>query len=282
LGIYAVFFMFYPTVCRDEDHPSVLTNLLKEIRVKCVPVAEQKVIDELQRNMQTLAANLKAQQEASSRILEEKLMAEIDGLKLAQQNQNTLLDEHKKTIEELREKNASLSEQLKNSSEALKDITIHVDESIFRVNKAMFMARSPVIADLLKNNPETQVLTLKDVKESTFQAVHDFINTNQLPDAADHLEVFTAAAKLKMEDLKKEAASYLIANMDEHNCFEVLVMSSKFEHEQLQQKAFEIIRTKIFPDRKLSDELMKQPEKLQKLIEAKRIMEEEFENLQIE
>jgi hypothetical protein len=60
---------------------------------------------------------------------------------------------------------------------------------------------------------------------------------------------------------------------------EVLVISNKFEHHQLQQKAFEIIRTKIFPDRKLSDELMKQPEKLRSIIMTKRRLEEELNNL---
>jgi hypothetical protein len=257
-----------------DDHSSVLTNLLKEIRVKCVPVEDQKVIDELQRNMQTLAAILKTQ-EAASKVMEEKLMVKINSLKLAQQNQNTLLDEHKKTIEELREKNACLSEQLKLSS----DFTINVGGSIFKVNKAMFMARSPVIADLLKNNPETHELTLKDVKESTFKMIHDFIYSDQLPDTADRLEVFTAAAKLRMDDLKEQAAAYLLVNLDERNCFEVLVMSNIFEHEQLKQKAFEIIRTKIFPDRKLSDELMKQPEKLRSIIMTKRRLEEELNNL---
>jgi Leucine-rich repeat (LRR) protein len=275
--------------CRDETGSCRLVDLILEIRVKCKPLDRNPVVQkksqELQRDMETLhnenatlKQTLQDHQEAS-KVMEEKFMAEINSLKLAQQNQNTLLDEHKKTIEELREKNASLSEQLVLSCEALKDIAINVGDSIFKVNEAMFMTRSSVIADLLNNNPETNELTLKDVKESTCKAVHDFINTGQLPDTADHLEVFTAAAKLKMDDLKKEAAAYLLANMDESNCFEVLVMSNKFEHHQLQQKAFEIIRTKIFPDRKLSDELMKQPEKLRSIIMAKRRMEEELNNL---
>jgi hypothetical protein len=58
-------------------------------------------------------------------------------------------------------------------------------------------------------------------------------------------------------------------------------VSNKFEHDQLQQKAFEIIRTKIFPDRKLNDELMNQPEKLRTIIMAKRRLETDLENLKI-
>jgi hypothetical protein len=105
-----------------DDHTCVLEELIEDIRVKCKPKAQRKVINELQKNMQTLAASLKqtlqlheestnerlqkiksifeSQQEAS-RVLEEKLMVEINNLKLAQRNQNKLLDEHKKTIEEL-------------------------------------------------------------------------------------------------------------------------------------------------------------------------------------
>jgi hypothetical protein len=256
-----------------------LGNLFREIRVNCAPksLEHQRLASNDQQKNENSGRKKKSAHEKIKKLQRqiELLTSENAEFKMAQQNQNTLLDEHKKTIEELREKNACLSQQLV----LLSDLTIIVGDSIFKVNKAMFMDCSPVIADLLKNNPETQELTLKDVKESTFKAIHDFINTDQLPDTADHLEVFTAAAKLKMEDLKKEAAVYLLANIDEHNCFEVLVMSNKFQHDQLQQKAFEIIRTKIFPDRKLKDELMNQPEKLRKLIEAKRIMEEEFKNL---
>jgi hypothetical protein len=184
-----------------------------------------------------------------------------------------------KTIEELQRQIAKMSEiqSALLSSDALKDFTINTGDSIFKVNKALLMARSPVICDLLKNNPETQELTLEDVEESTFKAVYDYMNSNELADTAYHLEVYSAAAKFKMVDLKKQAAAYLLANMDEGNCFEVLVMSNKFEHKQLQQKAFEIIRTKIFPERKLEDELMKQPEKLRTIIMAKRRFEKELE-----
>jgi predicted nuclease with TOPRIM domain len=177
-----------------------LDDLIQVIRVKCKPLDRIAVVQqesqELQRDMQTLHNENAA--------LKQTLQDHEEATKMQ-------LQHLKKTIEKLREKNACLSEQLKLSS----DFAINVGESIFKVNKAIFMARSPFIADLLKNNPETNELTLKDVKESTFKAVHDFINTNQLPDNADHLEVFTAAAKLKMEDLKKEAAAYLLANMDE-------------------------------------------------------------------
>jgi hypothetical protein len=262
-----------------EDLPQTITAVEWEPLDQIIVV--EKTSQELQRDMQTLHnenATLKQTLQDHEAMMDEAMvesMVEINSLKLAQQNQNTLLDEHKKTIEELREKNACLSEQLKLSS----DFAINVGDCIFKVNKAMFMARSPVIADLLKNNPATQELTLKDVKESTFKMIHDFIYSDQLPDTADRLEVFTAAAKLRMDDLKEQAAAYLLVNLDEHNCFEVLVMSNIFEHEQLREKAFEIIRTKIFPDRKLSDELMKQPEKLRSIIMAKRRLEEELNNL---
>jgi Leucine-rich repeat (LRR) protein len=229
---------------RDVHGLCVLSNLLKEIRIKCVPVAEQKVINELQRNMQTLAAsqkqtienheesneqlqNMKSALEAS-RLNEEKLMVEINGLKLAQQNQNTLLDEHKKTIEELQKKNTNCSQPHNVSNSETKDLTIRVGHSIFRVNRALFMARCPVIADWVRNNPEDEMLTLKDVKESTFKIVHDYINTNQLPATADHLEVYLVAAKLKMKDLEKEAL-----NLELEISMRKYAMTFRFSEQQI-------------------------------------------------
>jgi DNA repair exonuclease SbcCD ATPase subunit len=235
------------------DHQNTLVD---ELREKNASLSEQLKVSSRKQKLQNHEEelqNMKSTLEAS-RLNEEKLMVEISGLKLAQQQQNTLLDEHKKTIEELREKNASLSEQLRVSCQepllaqrdqnallghkqiieelqkkntncsqlqkipnnTTKDLTIRVGGSFFRVNRALFMARCPVIADLVRNNPENEMLTLKDVKESAFKAVHDYINTNQLPATADHLEVSLAAAKLKMNDLKKEASfSYLAIWMRE-------------------------------------------------------------------
>jgi hypothetical protein len=165
------------------------------------------------------------------------------------------------------------------ADDTFKDFTINVGGTSFKVHKLLFAARSQILREMFKNNPEAVELNLRDIPESTFKSVHDFIYNNQLSPDANCLEVFSAASMLKIDDLTMTAAGKLLSKIDESNAFEVLVLSNKFEHEQLRQKAFEIIRTKIFPDRKFDDELMRQPEKLKKLIESKRRLDMDFEEM---
>lgn len=177
------------------------------------------------------------------------------------------------------------NERLKNlekvvTDPAFKDFTINVDESSFRVHKLLFAGRSETLAEILKNNPEAQELNLRDIPEETFKAVHDFVYTNQLKENSNFVEVFSAANRLKIKDLVNAVAARLIISIDLKNSLEILILSNKFDHQQLREKAFLFIKNQIFPDRKLDDELEKQPEKLRKLIEMKRELDDEFKSLQ--
>ncbi|KAG5669128.1 hypothetical protein PVAND_017024 [Polypedilum vanderplanki] len=162
-----------------------------------------------------------------------------------------------------------------------KDFTIKVGESSFKIHKILFAARSSTLAEIFKNNPEAQELNLRDISESIFKAVHDFIYKNQLPEDANYIEIFAAAARLKIDDLMKISAENLQENVDEKNAFEILLLSNKFDHDQMRQKSFEFIQNKIFPHRKLDAELAKQPEKLKKLIDAKNKLDQEFAELKM-
>jgi hypothetical protein len=252
----------------DSRIPTKVTldDVIKELREKCGrQMAPQLAIEEVIR-------------------LRQPVLTESEKMKIELDKKDTLIKNQKEHITNMLAKERIVSNMITSiktilADAAFKDFTINIGDVCFRVHKFIFAARSPVIADLLRNNPEVDELNLRDIPEATFKAVHDFIYTDKLSAKADHLEVFAAAIRLKIDDLMKAAAVQLLANVNENNCIDVLVLSNKFEHEELRQKAFDVIKTKIFPDRKLKDELAKQPEKLGKLIKTKRKLDRDFEEM---
>jgi hypothetical protein len=166
------------------------------------------------------------------------------------------------------------------ADDVFKDFTINVGEASFKVHKTLFIARSSTLAEILRKNPEAEELNLQDIPEDTFQAIHDFIYTSKLPEGVNNMEVFAAAGRLKIENLKEVAAEHLLSHIDETNAYDVLVFGNKFAHDELIKKAFEVIKVKIFKDHNLRAELAEQPEKLKELIDAKRKIDREYEELQ--
>jgi hypothetical protein len=250
-----------------------LDDVIGELREKCRPqpappqaIAQQPEVDEKDAEIQTLTH-------------------EVGELKMSLQKQEDLVKNLKDHIAVITQqkgmKNDLAITSLKKilADDDFKDFTINVGGASFKVHKLLFAARSQILREMFKNNPEAVELNLRDIPEATFKAVHDFIYNNQLPPDANLIEVFTAAYRLKMLDLKKEAAEQLMEKIDETNAFEVLVLSNKFTHVHLREKAFDVIKTKVFPDHQLSEKLAEQPEKLEKLIKTKRRLDQEFEEM---
>ncbi|KAG5669244.1 hypothetical protein PVAND_017136 [Polypedilum vanderplanki] len=162
---------------------------------------------------------------------------------------------------------------------AFKDFTIHVGKSSFKIHKTLFAAHSSTLADIFKNNPNAQELNVQDISESIFKNIYEFIYENFLPDDANYLEIFIAASLLKIKNLKEIAALELLEKIDEKNALEVLMASNKFNHQEMRQKSFEIIQTKIFPVRLIDEKFAKQPEMLKELIETKITLDKKYEEM---
>ncbi|KAG5669315.1 hypothetical protein PVAND_017203 [Polypedilum vanderplanki] len=194
--------------------------------------------------------------------------------------------EYNEMLNDLSMKNTKLEKEVSRLTELLnivlanpnfKNFKVNIGKTSFNIHKTIFASRSPVFAEMLENNPEATELNLEDISEKTFKVVYDFAYKEKLPTAnEDNREIYAAAKRLKIEKLAKVAAEYLMANVTVENSFDLLVLSNKFDHEELRKKAFENIQTKIFPERKLDQELAKQPERLKKLIEIKKTLEKEF------
>ncbi|KAG5668341.1 hypothetical protein PVAND_016284 [Polypedilum vanderplanki] len=184
-------------------------------------------------------------------------------------------------IEKLKEENLRLNllMEIVVAESSFKEFTINVGKTSFKIDKILFASQSTRLAEIFRDYPEAKEFKLEDTSEKTFQNVFDFICTNEIPENANLIELFVAANRLKIHTLIKAVAEILIENIDESNSFEILVIANRFNHDKLREKAFENIKTKIFPFKSLDENLAKQPEKLRNMIEMKRKIDQEFENL---
>jgi len=173
--------------------------------------------------------------------------------------------------------------------ETTKDFKIIIEGQEFQVHKFLLAARSPTLAEILKNNPEVENLNLVDISVEIFEIILKFLYTDELPgdDGMNFLQLFAVAGKLKIEELKEFAATKLVDHIDEENAIEVFKLSNKYGHEELRQKAFDELK-KCYPNYKFKDEWMTKTEIVVKVIEqfkkaeeAIRKLEDEFENTEI-
>jgi len=168
--------------------------------------------------------------------------------------------------------------------ETTKDFRIQIDAQEFPVHKFLLAARSPTMAEILKNNPEVENLNLVDISVEIFEIILKFLYTDELPgdNGTNFLQLFATTAKLKIGELKKFAATKLLDMIDEENAIEVLKLSNKYEHEELRQKSFIKIK-EMYPKCDFKDSyktrfdlMIKIIEQFKKYEEAIRKLEEEF------
>lgn len=158
-------------------------------------------------------------------------------------------------------------------NENFKDITIKVHNEEIKLHKFLLAARSPTFADFFTENPHAVELNFCDVSIEAFKILIDFIYNNRLPQDDDDCEVnsmelFQMGGRMKVEKLKNFAAAKLMHEINPENAFEILTIANKHEHEGLKLSAFEEIK-KMFPGRKIREELANQPEMVKVLIDAK-------------
>lgn len=163
----------------------------------------------------------------------------------------------------------------------LKDLTIKVSYMDFKVHKFVVMARCPKIADLILSNPKLNEVKLNDISIEIFEHILKFIYTDEAPnDPKIARKVFLAASYLKMQKLmditKNSAEECLMDEMKDKSLdflMEHFEMAIKNKSDNLKRKTFEEMH-KFFPGKKLKRELLDEPEKLRKLIEAKKIQDQ--------
>lgn len=154
-----------------------------------------------------------------------------------------------------------------------KDFTIKIKEKEFKAHKLMLAARSPTLAEIFKENPKLDEIIFEDIEVEVFEILIIYIYDDILPDKYDDksLKVFAAAGKLKLHYLKNHVGKILYDNLNPENSFEILKFASKYNCGELRRKSF-IEFKKLFPDKKIKDDLINHLDKLKKLLDAKKVL----------
>lgn len=128
--------------------------------------------------------------------------------------------------------------------EITKDFIIKIGDQEFLVHKFLLAARSATLADLLNKNPFIDSLNLDNISSETFQLILRFIYTDEFPnkDEINFVELFDAAGRLRIEELKNFAGKEILDKVNSENAIEIFNLSSKYEHKLLRQKSFEEIK----------------------------------------
>jgi len=160
-----------------------------------------------------------------------------------------------------------------------RDFQIQIEDKEFRVHKFLLAARSPILAETLKNNPEVENLNLVDISEDIFEQILNFIYTDELPgEGTNYLHLFAAAGRLQITDLKNFAASKLIDQVNAENIYEIFKLSTKYNHDELKQKSFNEIKAN-YPKIKFNDGWITEPEKVGLVIDKFKKKEEAIKRL---
>lgn len=161
------------------------------------------------------------------------------------------------------------------ANEKYKDLTISVDGEEFKVHKFVLAARCAVLADLIyKNQQET--LELTNVSKEIFQDILTYIYNDTLPDINNNgYNLFLAACQFDLNVLKKHVIWNMTTEVTAENAVEMLIYGKLYGNETLEKSALDKIK-EMFPDRELSDELIEDTEKLKKIIQAKKVMDEKI------
>lgn len=162
------------------------------------------------------------------------------------------------------------------ASDDFKDFDIKIDETVFTVHKFLLAARSPVFLRLLQEAPDATEISFNEISVETFRLILHFVYDEKFPGEGDSmLEVYAAAAKMEIHQLKEFAASRLMELINDDNALTILSLAKKYESNELKSMAFDHIK-RLFPDKKLRNELAEDPEAVQKLLEAKHEIEKHF------
>ena len=112
-----------------------------------------------------------------------------------------------------------------------------------------------------------------DFSVEAVEEVLRWMYTEQIPDIKNAFQVYAIAIKLEISVLKPIAEKLILENDNEDNAMEVLKLGNRNNSEKFKKFAFNQIK-KFLGNPDLDDKLMDEPEKLEKLIKAKKNFEE--------
>lgn len=158
--------------------------------------------------------------------------------------------------------------ELRKSSQ-LTDYVIIAGSKEFRVHKAVLAIQSPVFAKMFASKWINRCLSKNpDWSAEVVEAFLDYFYEMKRPDKRNVVEVFKLAVKYKVAKLTAICEEIVRDNL---SAFEIFKLASSSNWSELKVAAFRELQG-IFGN-ELSDDLIEQPEKLQEIVEAKRVLD---------
>ncbi|CRL01862.1 CLUMA_CG015451, isoform A [Clunio marinus] len=156
----------------------------------------------------------------------------------------------------------------------LSDITIVTDTEKLKLHKTVLAIQSSVFTsifeDKMKDRPSDEI-QMTNINSAVVKIFLKFLYTDEIEEkveVSNLLELFSLAAKYKVENLMRIVEGMIIDDLYVDNAIEIFELACRYDCDKMKTSAFEFIQS-IFVE-PLKDELMNQPEVVKELIEAKR------------
>lgn len=227
---------------------------------------------------------------ATSKLLKPFIGRSIDTFQL---DGNTAIDEyyvanHAKTLEGLMkmidEKCKKPKKKLQNFNEKrsnyftdlwrtgrFSDFTVSVGDRSFRAHKSILSLNSSVFANVFEVESQVSEMRIRDFSEASVENLLSFFYTGEYDDENNVIESFLISEKFNVEDLKTIFKDILLA--DETKIYEAFIAIHQSAADESFKRKFFLKVKSVFP-KSLPDKILKNPLRLQKLIEAMRFYEQ--------
>lgn len=122
-------------------------------------------------------------------------------------------------------------------------VTVYVNKNSFQVIKEILIARSPVFSEMLKQEEnQNDEIIITDIKEEVFEELLYFFYTNETLNIKKMTEnLYVAAEKYQIAELKKRCERVLIDNINVNNATQVFLFADTYNAQELKCKISEFI-----------------------------------------
>ena len=160
---------------------------------------------------------------------------------------------------------AFFEESKQGTIDFLSDFTVKsgIDGVEHKAHKMILASQSKYFRGLFRIDPTTSSVTL-DFETATIAACLEGIYTGTTPLTTDNVQdTVIAADYLGIDDLVKQATTFIISNMDESNCFDVLVFGYDQGNEVMSSHAAAFIASGVYDEPEANNqELFQLPPKI--------------------
>ena len=130
------------------------------------------------------------------------------------------------------------------------DITLHVKEKMFKVHKAVLIARSTVFAAMFQHDTsekQTGIIEVLDCDPESFHEFWQFLYCGKLEDItySSALNLYVTAEKYNVQELKTFCREYLIAFLTFDSWCDIYVMADLYEDKKLLSAAQEFFHKNL-------------------------------------